>query len=262
MDTVPVEAPALSSASPDAAATLAIVGLNPANTREIPPLPGSHEAGFSGGIKTKPAGGDGGPNETANVTVPGLLTRGGAREDQPTLLSVLGPPTSRQNLLAAMHSSIPPARVPTAGEPRASRVSSAPDSRLAGRYIYTLAIQMPNVTSYSGSWIVWFAEHQPTPGAPAGNMLPPVALRKVDPKYIQAAVEERVEGTVRLAAVIRKTGQVDSVELLQHLDARLDRSAQEALAKWEFEPARRDGAAIDIDAVFEIPFRLAPRPKR
>src|SRR6201999_2536982 len=108
---------------------------------------------------------------------------------------------------------------------------------------------------------VWFAERD-TKSADPSDLRPPVALRKVDPKYIQAAVEERVEGTVRLAAVIRRSGRVDSVELLKHLDARLDLSAQEALAKWEFEPAQRNGAPIDIDAVFEIPFRLPPKAKR
>jgi outer membrane biosynthesis protein TonB len=43
------------------------------------------------------------------------------------------------------------------------------------------------------------------------------------------------------------------------LDDRLDRSAQEALAKWEFVPAVRDGVPVDVDAIFEIPFHLAPR---
>ena len=61
------------------------------------------------------------------------------------------------------------------------------------------------------------------------------------------------------AAVIRKDGQVDSIALLRHLDDRLDRSAAEALAKWQFEPAIRDGTPVEVDAVFEIPFRLAPR---
>jgi TonB family protein len=120
---------------------------------------------------------------------------------------------------------------------------------------------MPNVSSYSGSWIVWFAEHQPEPGAPR-EIRPPVAVHKVDPKYVAAALDEKVEGTVRLSAVIRKTGRVDSVQLLQHLDTRLDHTAEEALAKWEFEPAQRDGTAVDVDAVFEIPFHLAPKPKR
>ena len=87
-------------------------------------------------------------------------------------------------------------------------------------------------------------------------------MRKVDPKYIAAAADERVEGTVRLFAVIRRDGHVDSVAVLRHLDDRLDLSAREALSKWTFEPALRDGTPVDVDAVFEIPFRLAPRPAK
>ena len=33
--------------------------------------------------------------------------------------------------------------------------------------------------------------------------------------------------------------------------------------KWQFEPAPRATARpVDVDAVFEIPFRLAPRPAK
>src|SRR5262249_34439254 len=135
--------------------------------------------------------------------------------------------------------------------------SSAPDASLEGRLVYTLAIQMPNVTSYSGSWIVWFAEREPGGG---GTMRSPSPLRKVDPKYIASAVEDGIQGMVPVGAVIRKDGHVDSVTLLRHLDERLDRSAMESLAKWQFEPALRNGAPVDVDAVFEIPFRLAPKP--
>ena len=95
-----------------------------------------------------------------------------------------------------------------------------------------------------------------------GELSPPVPVRKVDPKYYPAAMADRIEGKVRLAAVIRKDGRVDSVKLLQHLDDRLDQSAQEALRKWQFEPALRDGQPVDVDAVFEIPFRLAPKVAR
>jgi len=89
-----------------------------------------------------------------------------------------------------------------------------------------------------------------------------VPLRKVDPKYIPAAASDRIEGKVLLAAIIRKDGHVDTVRLLKHLDDRLDRSAVEALQKWIFEPARRNGKPVDVDAVFEIPFRLAPLAAR
>ena len=252
------------TATPGATATLAVVGLDPARTMEVPPPPGSHEAGFSAGTKPEPPSRENPANASASITVPDLATRGGAIIDRATTVNSLAGPNARQSLLAALHEAIPASVMGPAPNPApgATRVASAPDGRLSGRVVYMLAIQMPNVTSYSGSWIVWFAEHQPEPGETAGDLRPPVALRKVDPKYIQSAVDERVEGTVRLAAVIRKTGHVDSVELLQHLDPRLDRSAAEALAKWEFEPARHNGVPVDLDAVFEIPFRLAPKPKR
>jgi TonB family protein len=117
---------------------------------------------------------------------------------------------------------------------------------------------MPNITSYSGSWIFWFAEREAQPRA-SPDIHPPAPLRKVDPKYFADAVDARREGKVRLAAVIRRTGRIDTVTLISGFDARLDGSAAEALAKWEFEPARRNGTPVDVDAVVEIPFRLAPK---
>jgi protein TonB len=194
--------------------------------------------------------------------VPGLLVRGGAKDNQQTLLANASA-TSPENLLAAARAALatPPA-APTANgasrEPHATKVSSAPDPRLDGRAVYTVAIQMPNVTSYSGSWMVWFADREPESGE-AHDVRPPMPVRKVDPKYIAAAAEEKVEGVVRLFAVIRKDGHVESVALVRHLDDRLDRSAREALAQWIFQPAQLDGAPIDVDAVFEIPFHLAPK---
>jgi TonB family protein len=150
--------------------------------------------------------------------------------------------------------------VRTPAEVSAPRVSEAPDPRLSGRVIYSIAIQMPNVTSYSGSWVVWFAEREPLPGLQKVDMRAPVPLRKVDPKYVASAAADRVEGVIRLAAMIRKDGHVEQISLIRHLDERLDRTAQEALSKWEFTPAMRDGTPVDVDAVFEIPFRLAPKP--
>ena len=245
------------SPSPPGETTMAIVGLNPANTTDFPKPPGSRPAGFSAGPKPRAEGGDA-AGDGAQLAVPGLLAREGSKDDRPTVATNLSP-TSRENLLAAARLGLN--HTPPAAPPQAS-AAAAPDPRLEGRVVYRVAIQMPNVTSYSGSWIVWFAEREQIPGGPTRNFEPPLPLRKVDPKYIPAAAAERVEGNVRLFAVIRRDGRVDAVALVQHLDDRLDRSAEEALARWEFEPARLDGAAVDVDAVFEIPFRLAPRSSR
>ena len=260
---VSVETPLVNAApTPAAETTLAIVGLNPANTREVPRPPASRPAGFSAGPEVRKDGSSAAASGTTLLNVPGLTVRGGAKDAEPTLVAPPFSPTSRENLIAAARTVRGPGAAAPAPEPNSPRVREAPDPRLSGRVVYAIAIQMPNVTSYSGSWQVWFAERQPLPGGAPVDMRPPVPLRKVDPKYVAAAAAERVEGIIRLAAVIRRDGHVDQISLLRHLDDRLDRTAQEALGKWEFSPALRNGVPVDVDAVFEIPFRLAPRPAR
>jgi TonB family protein len=243
-------------------ASLAIVGLVPKPRPEIPTPIASQEAGFSAGPQPRPIGSNDAA-DSSQIVIPGLL----ARSSTPTpnarqsLLAAIQPPTSIGNLLAAARSL--PMQNDHSGNRPAIRVTDAPDPRLRGRVVYSMALQMPNITSFSGSWLVWFAERgaaiDPRSSTPPPGLTPPSPIRKVDPKYVNAAREERIEGTVRLAAIIRKDGSVDTVEVLHSLDSRLDRSAAEALAKWEFEPALRDGAPIEVDAVFEIPFHLAPR---
>jgi len=240
---------------PSSQSTLAIVGLNPIDTPEIPKPPGAHEAGFSAGPHPKREGGAAAPGDAA-VVVPDLMVHGGSQDASAALLAVLRPMTRERIVAELMADRAGPS--PSAARGSAG-VADPPDPRLRGRAVYTISIQMPNVTSFSGSWLVWFAERRPSAGGPPPDMESPVPLRKVDPKYYRDAVADRIEGTVRLFAVIRKDGQVDGIEIIRGIDRRLDRSAADALAKWQFEPARRDGIPVDVDAVFEVPFRLAPR---
>jgi TonB family protein len=253
-----VDAPAV-PANRQSEVALAVVGLLPKHPAEVPTPKASQDAGFSTGPQPQP--GEQTVVENNQLVVPGLLAHAGAQEQQAPLVASLEPPTSARNLLAAARA----ARLTNGPLPmtvgRSLSVAAPSGSRLSGRVVYEVAIQMPNITSFSGSWIIWFAEREPTPGQ-TPDVHPPLALRKVDPKYVPAAADEKVEGKVRLAAVIRRDGHVDGVELLQHLDNRLDRSAEEALSKWEFAPAMRNGAPVDVDAVFEIPFHLAPRTSK
>jgi TonB family protein len=243
---------------PSPQSTLAIVGLNPIDTPEIPKPPGSHEAAFSAGPRPKPEGGAAAPAGAA-VVVPDLMAHGGAADANAAILAVLRPLT-RERIVAEMLAG--QANAQPSAATGSARIVKAPDPRLEGRAVYTISIQMPNVTSFSGSWLVWFAERRPLRGAPPADMQSPVPLRKVDPKYYRDTVSDRVEGTVRLFAVIRKDGQVDAIEIIRGIDQRLDRSAAEALAKWQFQPAKRAGIPVDVDAVFEVPFRLAPRSEQ
>ena len=266
---IPAPAPVVLPAAPQAVsaadagnpqAALAIVGLAPAKLPQMPAPPASHEAGFSAGPKLNPTGGQSGPGPDG-LQVPGLMVTGGPKEDHTVSVARAAAPPAPP--VPEAHTA-PVGAVPVAAVPvhPATRVSNAPDPRLFGRAVYSMAIQMPNLTSYSGSWLVWFAESDVSPGGPAVEVEAPQAVRKVDPRYVASAIQERVEGKVRLWAVIGKDGHVGSISLLSHLDERLDQSAVEALSKWIFLPARYGGIPVEVDAVFEVPFKLAPKPPR
>ena len=120
---------------------------------------------------------------------------------------------------------------------------------------------MPNLTSYSGSWILWYAERKAEPGE-QHEVTPPTPLRKVDPIYDLTAVDDRIEGKVQLSGIIHTDGYVYGINVLSGVDPRLDNNAITALRKWQFEPARREGTPVDVDVVIEIPFRLRPVIKK
>jgi TonB family protein len=237
---------------------IAVVGLNPAD-KEGPLPTASHAAQFSAGPKLNPDGGAGEGNPNASLSVPDLMIRGGAQDAKATLMATNRvAPTSAEALRGMSRYGAPsaPEPVPTKPPPTAARVSGAPNPKFEGKEVYSMAIQMPNITSYVGSWLMWYAAH----GASLpGPVSPPVAHRKVDPKYIASAVADRIEGRIQLLCVINTNGHVGQVELVRGIDPRLDQSAMEALAKWEFSPATKSGAPVDVDVMVEIPFRLAPK---
>jgi len=67
-------------------------------------------------------------------------------------------------------------------------------------------------------------------------------------------MRQNVSGTVILYAVIRADGTVANVRVLRSVDDRLDHYASEAIAKWQFQPATKNGDPVDVEATFSIPF--------
>src|SRR5208282_1144681 len=82
-----------------------------------------------------------------------------------------------------------------------------PEQIFAAHRVYSMNVDMPNLSSVTGSWIIHFSELPGTPRS-AGQVNAPGPLRKVDPKYPQDLIQERVEGEVILYAVIRTDGSV------------------------------------------------------
>ena len=119
---------------------------------------------------------------------------------------------------------------------------------------------MPNLNSAGGNWVVRFAALKPESGvvdSSSGDLSAPSATRKVDPAYPQELMRQNVGGTVILCGIIHADGTVGSVRVLRSVDQRVDQFASAAIAKWHFQPATKNGAPVDVEATFSIPFRPA-----
>jgi len=138
-----------------------------------------------------------------------------------------------------------------------------PEAIFARRRVYSMNVNMPNLSSATGSWILNFSEMSTAPTGPpstsGGEVAEPAPLRKVDPKYPPNAVAENIEGEVILYAVIRRDGSVDSIQLVRGIDKQLDTNAMRALAQWKFRPAERNGEPVDLEAIVHIPFHVPER---
>jgi protein TonB len=84
-----------------------------------------------------------------------------------------------------------------------------------------------------------------------------MATRKVDPAYPIQLMRENIGGTVILYAVIHADGSVGNVRVLRSVEDRIDRFASEAVVKWKFDPATKNGSPVDVEATFQIPFKPA-----
>jgi TonB family protein len=180
--------------------------------------------------------------------------------------------------------SVNPNLIASARPPRVSARASRPESEgklsdveravFGNRRFYSLSLNMPNLNSGGGSWIIHFAplkgdtnsaesySRQAAERASPSVALPddvsaPSATRKVDPAYPLELMRQNVSGTVILYAVIHTDGTVGGIRILRSVDEQLDRFASEAIAKWQFEPATKNGAPVEVEATFWIPFRPA-----
>lgn len=164
---------------------------------------------------------------------------------------------------APLVASVRPPRVTTASPMQpdsTAKLSDAERAVFGNRRFYSVTLNMPNLNSAGGSWIIRFAElkHDSTdrdPNAPKDDLSQPMATRKVDPAYPMQLMRENVHGTVILYAVIHADGSVGNVRVLRGADERLDRFATEAVSQWKFEPATKNGTPVDVEATFQIPFR-------
>ena len=163
-------------------------------------------------------------------------------------------PSDNSRLMASVTpprvSSIPPR---TTAEVPVDNPTALERQVFGDRKFYRMNINVPNLNSSGGSWVVRFAELKNE--GEKGDLSSPVAMRTADPAYPLELMRHNVQGTVTLYAVIRSDGSVSDVKVLASVDDRLDEYASAALARWRFRPATKNGNPVALETVVVIPFR-------
>ena len=89
-----------------------------------------------------------------------------------------------------------------------------------------------------------------------------VPEKKVEPKYPSLAERDKVQGTVQMLVVVDELGLPRHVAIARPLGYGMDAEAAEAVARWKWRPALRDGKAVAARVGVGQEFRLVAVPGR
>ena len=93
-------------------------------------------------------------------------------------------------------------------------------------------------------------------GGTGHPIVPPKLLYKIEPEFSEEARKAKYQGTVVLSIEVETDGKPDRFAVVSGLGLGLNEKAIEAVAKWRFRPAFRDGKPIATSARIEVNFRL------
>ena len=155
------------------------------------------------------------------------------------------PAAAPEESRAAAEPTAPPAPPPERG---AATASAARETEPTPAAVTAAQTSMPEIP-----------KPPPTLAAPAEPAsvveTPPQILRIVKPMYPPIALRAHIGGIVVLRVLVSERGEAIRVEVARPVGGGLTEAAVAAVRKWTFEPARRDGAAIQAWTTIPIPFQ-------
>jgi protein TonB len=86
--------------------------------------------------------------------------------------------------------------------------------------------------------------------------VPPVLVYKTEPEYSDEARKVKWQGTVIVLIEIDERGEVRRARVAEGAGMGLDERAVEAVRRWRFKPALRDGKPVPAPARVEVSFHL------
>jgi TonB family protein len=97
-----------------------------------------------------------------------------------------------------------------------------------------------------------------TPGAykVGGGVSPPVPLNQVKAKFTDYARRKKIQGSCLISVIVGANGRPLNPKVTKSLDPGLDSNAIEAVNKYRFKPAMKNGVPIPVMITVEVNFRL------
>jgi TonB family protein len=89
----------------------------------------------------------------------------------------------------------------------------------------------------------------------------PRVVHAPDPDYSEEARRARFQGTCVLWLIVDSDGNPRDIKIARSLGKGLDEKAIEAVRKWKFEPARKNGKPVAVQINVEVSFRLYGNPQ-
>ena len=90
----------------------------------------------------------------------------------------------------------------------------------------------------------------------AKGVTPPKPVYQPNPEYAESARRKKIQGEVQLLMIVTAEGTVRDATVTQSLDKDLDKKALEAVAKWKFQPATKDGKPVAIYIAASVQFHM------
>jgi TonB family protein len=88
------------------------------------------------------------------------------------------------------------------------------------------------------------------------GVIAPRPLNHPNPEYSEEARQAGLQGNCVLSLIVNSEGKPENVNVSRSLGMGLDEKAMEAVRRWTFEPARKDGKPVAVQISVVVTFRI------
>jgi TonB family protein len=89
-----------------------------------------------------------------------------------------------------------------------------------------------------------------------GNVRPPRVLSNVDPEFSETARALRISGNSQIYLWVEPDGSPSHLRIARPAGLGLDEKALEAVSRYKFTPASRNGTAVTVEIYIEVNFQI------